>query len=148
MTEPKTLTPLLPHDFLGRTFADLLRWPVFTTLGMTKDYPMRLEEFTDDGNLVVRAELPGLDPDKDIEITVQDGLLTIHGERRTESRREERGGYYSEMQYGSFSRRITLPEGTSEKDVIATYENGILEVRLPVAKAVAAKPPARIPVKH
>lgn len=148
MAEPKTLTPLLPRDFLGRTFADFLRWPMFPLLGMTKDYPMRLEEFTEDGHLVVRAELPGLDPDKDIDITVADGLLTIRGERHTETKREEKGGYYTEMQYGSFSRTIPLPEGAGEQDVVAKYENGILEVRLPVAKAVPAKQPTRIPVSH
>ena len=61
---------------------DELRWPVFPLLGLTQDFPMRLEEFVDDGHLVVRAELPGIDPDKDIHVVVDEGLLTITGERR------------------------------------------------------------------
>ena len=148
MTETKQLAPLYPNDMLGRTFADLLRWPVFPLFGLTRDFPMRLEEFDEDGHLVVRAEMPGLDPDKDIQVTVEDGLLTIHGERESKTTSMEEGRHFSEMQYGSFSRTVPLPDGTSERDVTATYQNGILEVRLPLAKAVPAKPAARIPVTH
>lgn len=154
MTDVKTLTPtpLPPNDFLGRRFANFLRWPVFPLLGMTKNYPMRLEEFTDDGHLVVRAELPGLDPDKDIEVVVNQGQLTIHAERRTERRtetkRDEKGGYYSEWRYGSFERTVPLPVGTGREDASATYDKGVLEVRMPVAEGVASKKRMRIPVSH
>jgi HSP20 family protein len=146
MAETKDLTLLYPNDFLGRRFAELLRWPVFPLLSLTKDFPMRLEEFADDGHLVVRAELPGVDPEKDVEVTVEDGLLTISGERRSQIRSEQKGRRSSEMQYGSFSRTIPLPEGVSEKDVTASYRDGILEVRLTLAKPVSAKPAARIPI--
>jgi len=146
MAETKDLTPQYPNDFLGRSFAEFLRWPVFPLLGLTKDFPMRLEEFADDGYLVVRAELPGVDPEKDVEITVDDGLLTIRGERRSQTKSEQKGRRFSEMQYGSFSRTIPLPQGVSEKDVAASYRNGILEVRLTLAKPVPAKPAARIPI--
>lgn len=148
MAETKNLTPLFPNDFLGRSFADFLRWPLFPMLGLTKDFPMRLEEFDADGHLVVRAELPGVDPEKDIAITVENGLLTISGERRSETKSEKKGRHLSEMQYGSFSRTIPLPEGVSEKDVTASYRDGILEVRLTLAQPVPAKPAARIPIKH
>jgi HSP20 family protein len=146
MPETKDLTPLYPNDFLGRSLAELLRWPVFPLLGLTKDFPMRLEEFAEDGYLVVRAELPGVDPEKDVEITVEDGLLIISGERRSQIKSEQKRRRSSEMQYGSFSRTIPLPEGVSEKDVTASYRDGILEVRLTLAKPVAAKPAARIPI--
>jgi HSP20 family protein len=148
MAETKTLTPLYPNDVLGRTFADFLRWPVFPLLGLTQDYPMRLEEFAEDGQLVVRAELPGVDPEKDIQITLDEGLLTISGERRSETTSDEKGKHFSEMQYGSFSRTIPLPEGVSEKDVTASYHDGILEVRLALAKPAPPKRAARIPIKH
>ena len=148
MAETKTLTPLYPNDVLGRTFADFLRWPVFPLLGLTQDYPMRLEEFAEDGQLVVRAELPGVDPEKDIQITLDEGLLTISGERRSETTSDEKGKHFSEMRYGSFSRTIPLPEGVSEKDVTASYHDGILEVRLPLAKPAPPKRAARIPIKH
>jgi HSP20 family protein len=148
MAETKSLTPLYPHDFLGRNLADFLRWPLFPMLGLTKDFPMRLEEFADGGHLVVRAELPGVDPEKDVAITVEDGLLTISGERRSETKGEEKGRHFSEMQYGSFSRTIPLPEGVSEKDVTASYHDGILEVRLTVTEPAPAKAAARIPIKR
>jgi HSP20 family protein len=148
MAETKTLTPLYPNDVLGRTFADFLRWPVFPLLGLTQDYPMRLEEFVEDDQLVVRAELPGVDPEKDIQITLDDGLLTISGERRSETTSDEKGKHFSEMRYGSFSRTIPLPEGASEKDVTASYHDGILEVRLALAKPAPPKRAARIPIKH
>jgi HSP20 family protein len=148
MTDTKTVTPVYPNDIIGRTFADLLRWPVFPLFGLTKDFPMRLEEFDDDGHLVVRAEMPGLDPEKDIQVTVEDGLLTIRGERESKTTSKEDGRHFSEMQYGSFSRTVPLPDGTSEQDVTATYKDGILEVRLPLAKAAPAKPAARIPIAH
>ncbi|MHB8488586.1 MAG: Hsp20/alpha crystallin family protein [Candidatus Dormibacteria bacterium] len=148
MADTKSLTPTYPNDVLGRTFADFLRWPVFPLLGLTRDFPMRLEEFADDGHLVVRAELPGVDPDKDIRVTIDDGLLTISGERRSESKSDEKGMHFTEMQYGSFSRTIPLPDGASEKDVTAKYENGILEVRLALSETVPSKPATRITVKH
>jgi HSP20 family protein len=59
---------------------------------------MRLEEFVDDGHLVVRAELPGIDPDKDIHVVVDEGLLTITGERRSQTKHDEKGKHFSEMQ--------------------------------------------------
>ncbi len=148
MAATKSVTPLYPNDVLGRTFADLLRWPVFPLLGLTRDFPMRLEEFDEDGHLVVRAEMPGVDPDKDLEVTVEDGLLTIRGERRSKTASDEKGRHFSEMQYGSFSRTVPLPDGTSEQDVTASYQNGILEVRLPLGKATPPKPAARISIKH
>jgi len=82
-----------------------------------------------DGDLVVRAELPGVRP-QDVEITVQDRVLTISGERR-EEHEEQRGGYYlRERKRGSFSRSMTLPEGVDEDRVRARYENGVLEVTI------------------
>ncbi|MGA7987551.1 MAG: Hsp20/alpha crystallin family protein [Candidatus Dormiibacterota bacterium] len=147
MAEKTTLTPRYPTDVLGRTFADILRWPVFPLLGLTQDFPMRLEEYADDGHLVVRAELPGVDPDKDIHVSVADGLLTITGERRSETKIDEKGRHFSEMQYGSFARTIPLPDGASEKDVTASYRDGILEVRLGLTAKMPAKA-AAIPIAH
>ena len=92
-----------------------------------------VEEFMDEGKLVVRAELPGVDPDKDVEITVEDGALTLHAERRQEETTELKDGYRSEFRYGSFSRTVMLPPGAGPDDVTATYDDGVLEVRIPMA---------------
>lgn len=101
---------------------------------------MRMEEFVEGDTLVVRAELPGVDPDTDVEITVADDVLTIAAERREERTEGEEGkpGYRSEFRYGSYHRSVSLPAGVTADEVSATYRNGILEVRVPVAKPVAA----------
>lgn len=100
---------------------------------------IRIEDRLEEGKYVVRAELPGLDPEKDIRITVESGILTISAER--EEKVSEKGR--SEFRYGSFVRRLTLPPGTQEDAVDASYKDGILEVSMPVA---AKAEPRRIPV--
>jgi HSP20 family protein len=124
--------------------SNLFRWPE-SFFGPLREVPMRIEEFLEDGTMVVRAELPGVDPDKDVEIYVTEGMLHIRAERQQESQVEEKGSYRSEMHYGIYSRTIPLPEGASEKDVAATYKDGILEVRLPVGAQAKRQ---RIPVNH
>lgn len=92
-----------------------------------------VEEFVDDNTLVIRAELPGIDPDADVEITVSDNQLHLRAERRQETEVvEEQGLARQEFRYGSFYRSITLPAGTQEDDIEAVYRDGILEVRVPV----------------
>lgn len=102
---------------------------------------VRVEDFTRDGHYVVRAELPGVDPDKDIELTVEGDYLTIHGERHEEKKEKN----HSEFRYGSFSRSIRMPHGTEPSEISATYSDGILEVSIPMG---ADQPPTHIPVKR
>lgn len=148
MAETRGLAPVYPNDVLGRTFADFLRWPVFPLLSLTREFPMRLEEFSDDGRLVIRAELPGVDPDNDVQITIDNGLLTISGERRSATKSGDKGRHFTEMQYGSFTRTIPLPDGASDRDVTASYRDGILEVRVPLAEPPPPKPANRITINH
>jgi HSP20 family molecular chaperone IbpA len=91
---------------------------------------MRLEDETKDGIYEVRAELPGLDPTDDIEVTVRDGQLTIKAERTQTS--ESNG--QSEFSYGSFVRTVDLPAGADEDDINATYDRGILTVSVPLSE--------------
>ncbi len=95
---------------------------------------IRVEEYREDGTLVVHADLPGIDPDKDVELTVSDGTLHIEAERRQEEKREEKGYLRQEVRYGSFSRSLPLPEGVAEADITATYKDGVLEIRIPELK--------------
>ena len=134
----------LSDRLLGRRLFD---WPeTWRDLFDVAAPEMRVEEYQEDGHLVVKAEMPGLDPDKDVEITVQDHMLHITAERRQETRSEDKAGYRSEFRYGSFSRTIALPLGATEEDVEASYRDGILEVRVPVdAEQAAAK---KVPVTH
>ena len=92
-----------------------------------------VESFTRDGAYVVRADLPGIDPEKDIEVTVDGDVLTIHGERRE----EEHENGHSEVRYGSFTRSVRLPQGASAADVEARYDAGVLEVTVPMKEAPA-----------
>ncbi len=96
---------------------------------------MRVEEFRDGEDIVVRAELPGIDPDKDVEVTLGDGVLHIEAHREQRSERKESHGYRSEFRYGSFVRDVAVPAGTDESKVRATYADGVLEVRVPTEPA-------------
>lgn len=105
---------------------------------------MRIEEFESDGQLVIRAEMPGIDPDEDVEITVADHRLHVKAERKEETKDEDVTGWRSEFHYGSFERSMPLPMGATEDDVTATYADGILEIRVPIDRE--AEPTKRIPV--
>lgn len=107
---------------------------------------IHLEEFVDDGHLVVRADMPGIDPERDVEVSIADGMLTLKAERRQESEVEDKQGYRSEFRYGMFARTLPLPASASEKDVQATYRDGVLEVRVPVAEP--ATEARKIPVSR
>ena len=80
---------------------------------------------------VVHADLPGLS-EEDVSIEIEDNVLTISGERKVESERRAEGGVIRhERSYGRFSRQLTLPEGTDADGVAASFEKGVLEVRIP-----------------
>ncbi len=91
---------------------------------------VRVEEAFENGRYVVRAEIPGIDPAKDVEVSVSDGRLTIKAER-TEQKEEKR---YSEFRYGSFERTVMLPTGAREEDINANYAKGILTVSVPISE--------------
>ena len=135
-TEPKPNEMLERFDRLdewmrNRPFA---RW--FGHADLNADM-IRVDEYRQNGNLVIRAEIPGIDPDKDVELTVADGLMHIEAHRREEESMEEKGYVRRELRYGSFMRTLAVPEGISESDVTATYKDGILEIKVP---APAAEP--------
>ncbi len=88
--------------------------------------------------IVLRADLPGLD-EKDIEVTVQDGTLTVRGERKEEKEEKKEDYYYSERTYGAFTRTLMLPTGVDPDKVKATFSKGVLEVHLPKAKEAEGK---------
>ena len=102
--------------------------------------PMRIEQELKDDTLVVRAELPGIDPDKDVEITLDEGVLRIKAERRSETKEEKEGTFHSEFRYGSFERVVRVPKETLMDDVKASYKDGILEVRCPYKVPTEAAP--------
>ncbi len=97
-----------------------------------------IESYADQDTLVVRADLPGIDP-KDVEVSVVGSSLVIRGHR--ESKKEEKGRdyYHREISYGSFERSIPLPDGVKAEQIKASYKNGVLELSAPLPKEAAAR---------
>jgi HSP20 family protein len=106
---------------------------------------LKVEEFHDGDTLVVRAELPDVDPEKDVEVTTADGVVTIHARREQKAEHKDKEGYRSEFRYGELVREIALPQGVTSEDVKATYSKGILEVRIPCPEHAAAAP-TKVPI--
>jgi HSP20 family molecular chaperone IbpA len=122
--------------FMGRR-PDLADWLEGFPMGlpfMPETHFIRLEESQEEGNYIVKAELPGMDRERDVEITLERNVLTIHAERTEEKKEKER----SEFRYGSFTRSVTLPEGVKEEDISATYDKGILTVKAPLGEVSTA----------
>ncbi|HEY2502986.1 MAG TPA: HSP20 family small heat-shock protein [Mycobacterium sp.] len=126
--QPMSLFPEFSELFAGFPSLAGLR-PIFDTR------VMRLEDEIKDGRYVVRAEMPGVDPAKDIDITVRDGQLTIKAER---SEKKDFDGR-SEFSYGSFVRTVSLPAGADEGNIEATYDKGILTVSVAVSEPKPAE---------
>ncbi|TVS89636.1 Hsp20/alpha crystallin family protein [Mycobacterium helveticum] len=133
-----------PHPLFPE-IADLLAgFPSFAGIRPMFDTRlMRLEDEMKDGRYEVRAEIPGVDPAKDVDITVRDGQLTIKAER---SEKKEFDGR-SEFSYGSFVRTVSLPAGADEDDIKATYDKGILSVSVAVREPTPAKKHVTIATK-
>jgi HSP20 family protein len=132
--QPRTRMPDLTELLAGT--------PLFASLRPIFDRNLiRVEDATQDGRYEVRAEIPGVDPANDIDITVHDGTLTIKAVR---SQTVESHGR-SEFSYGAFARSLPLPSGAGVDDVKATYEKGILTVSVPVPNG--ASPAKRIEVQ-
>ena len=104
------------------------RFPEFLGRGFIGGEAMRVEQFTDGDEVVIRAEIPGVDPDEGIEVSVASGKLTISAEREQREESKDDKGFRSEFHYG-----------TTADDVSASYEDGILEVRMPSDSDVEAK---------
>jgi HSP20 family protein len=148
-TTPVTRTSDWGDDVVERWLREWPRpgfWPDVRRSFDTNLELMKVEERTDGDHLVVRAEMPGIDPDKDVHISVTDHTLRLQAERRQESTSEDDGCTRSEFHYGSFARTITLPVGASDEDVKATYKDGILEVRIPIDQARAES--KKVPVQR
>lgn len=88
--------------------------------------------------IILRADVPGLD-EKDLEVTVHDGTVTIRGERKEEKEEKKEDYYCSERSYGAFARTLSLPTSVEADKVKATFKKGVLEVHLPKAKEAKGK---------
>ncbi len=135
------------HREMNRLFDDVFRgfdMPAFG--GMTRmgtAWP-HLEVIDNDKDVRISAELPGMD-DKDVEVLVHEGVLTIRGEKKSEIEDKERA--FSERTYGRFERRIPLAWDVEEDKIAASFRNGVLTVTLPKAPQ-ADEPARRIVINH
>jgi HSP20 family protein len=134
--------PLLPEiENLWDLVRFDTRWPFAfpsRALRMADREVAAVDMFEKDGNVVVKAEMPGIDPDK-IEVNVVGGELRISGERSEEKEVKEESYYRSERSFGRIYRALTLPEGCDVDHVEASSKNGVLEVTIPRKQAPSSK---------
>jgi HSP20 family protein len=131
-------SPSLRPDMLER-FTSFPFW----VGSMSEGQVMRLEDEMKDGRYIVRAELPGIDPAKDVDITVANGRLTIKAERSETAGSQKR----SEFSYGLFARCVALPPGADADDITATYDKGILTVSVGIPQRIQSTEEKHIPVQ-
>ena len=132
------------NRLLDEMFGGLGRRPAGRRAQATVEWAPSVDVLPKDGDLVVRAEMPGVDPE-DVEVAVHNGVLTISGERKVDEEEERAGYYVRELRHGSFRRSMLLPEGVEEEKIHARYQDGILEVTL--EGAAAAREPRRIQIE-
>jgi HSP20 family protein len=126
---------LVPREWLAR-----FGFPAETAWSPRCDVTER------DDAIVVHAELPGVDV-KDMEVTVENGVLTLRGEKRSERKEEEKGRTYSERFFGSFERRLAIPESVDVDRIEAKLKDGVLEVTLPKRAPEPKEPGRKIEIK-
>ena len=108
----------------------------------------KLEESHDDDTIVVRAELPGVNPDKDVVVEVVDNELVIRAQRSESHRSHDDHVYRSEIRYGSFVRSVPIPSDVDESKIEASYKDGMLEVRMHSTAEVPEMEPHRVAIKR
>ena len=118
---------------------DMSDWPgsPLSTLHHTGPtaLPIRSEDYLRNGRYVVRFELPGIDPDTGLDVSVAGRVLTVHAERQPDLA----GVYHSEFRYGQFCSHVSLPAGVDDTDIRASYANGVLELSLGLENEHAAR---------
>lgn len=151
-TQPTTQRPLDIFEVMRREMDRVFdrfefapsRWPALAGVATNSHVPS-LDVKDTGAAVVIEAELPGVS-EKDVSVTLRDGILTIKGEKK--SQREEKNDNYvlTERSYGSFERSLSLPDSIDEARVDARFEKGVLKVTVP-KKPEAAKAPKQIEVK-
>jgi HSP20 family protein len=150
--ETRSLAPWRPFAELGRMERDMERmfedffgrrirpfWPGrwLPTEGMEISAPA-VDVYEEKDDIVVKAELPGMEKDN-IEVNISDHFLTIKGEKKKEEETKEKDYYRSERSYGSFLRTVELPKDIHADKVKASFNNGVLEVRMPKTEEAKKK---------
>lgn len=132
------------REIMNRMFEDATTWPRNVFRNVEGYEPIPLDVYEDGANLVVKATLPGMKTE-DINVSVQDNVLTITGETRMEEERKEKQHHIREQFYGKFERSIMLPYPIQIDKADSDYSNGILTLTLPKSEEARAK---RIEIKQ
>ncbi len=106
-----------------------------------------IDAVTEAGNLVIRAELPGMKPE-DVEVSFHEGVLTISGEHRQEEEKQDTRYLIRERRYGSFRRSMALPQGVDEGRIRASFNEGVLEVTVEGGASEVEQQPRRIEIER
>ena len=117
------------HDELDRFFNDTIFGEGDLSL-FDRGFAPAIDVSEDDEKIVVKADLPGLE-EKDIDVSIVDGVLTLKGEKKQEHEEKGRNWHRIERSYGSFARSIPLPASVNQDKVTAQYKNGVLEITAP-----------------
>lgn len=125
-------------DRLDRIFEEFTPWTGASEFGMAGTINPRCDMTEDTNNYFLKFEIPGI-PKDNIKVEVNNNVLVVSAERKEEKKKEEERKYYSEFSYGSYYRAMTLPTAVDEKKIDASYENGVLSVRLPKIEGTKAK---------
>ena len=104
---------------------------------LTSSFAPAVDVYEDEHNVTLKIEVPGID-EKEIDVRLENHTLTVHGERKIEHEEKEENYRRVERQYGSFTRTFTVPQTVDTETVSATYDNGVLKIKL--AKKAEAKP--------
>jgi HSP20 family protein len=125
------------RSFMDRFFDEpfFSAQPIWSQRGQS--FPLPLDVMEEEGQYIIKASMPGVNPDE-VEITLTENVLTIKGETKQESENSQSNYHVRERQFGSFMRTLSLPMPVDSDDVEATFEHGVLTLRLP--KTEAAKP--------
>ena len=125
-------------------------WPRFDDMFRDVEWrrPFKIEECRDDNVMVLRAELPGVDPDKDVQVEVVDDQLVITAQKYESHEKSARHVHHSEFRYGSMTRSVSVPKGVDESMISATYKDGVLEVRVAMPEVTVMDEVHRVPIKR
>ena len=153
MTRTRDMMLTEPGALIRRMFRDLdpwsepRGWPFAALRKMPTDFPWTPElEMTErDHHLMIKVDLPGLKKEE-VSVNLTDEGLVIEGERTRETESKKDEWFTTERTYGRFYRLVPIPEGVNNKEVKATFKDGVLEITVPVP-AAAAKAPYKVPVE-
>jgi len=144
--------PWIPFRELGEfrrnveEMLEHLRGKIGYPLGTESAQKPPIESFVEEGRLIVRAELPGIDP-KDITVNVVGDMLRLRASRQEEHETKKRDFLHREFRYGVLERSMTLPQGVKTEDIKASFSHGVLQLTIPIPEESAPKE-VKVQVEH